>query len=108
MDSNEIIITICEELIEVKKTLLSLSLANPVSDKWVPRATLMKFLQYGNTQIAALIQNESLITTKVGKRIFILRESIETMLDRNSSQGSTAIIANEVQPSTSNRLKKLL
>ncbi|WP_276501211.1 hypothetical protein [Terrimonas pollutisoli] len=108
MDSNEIIITICEELIEVKKTLLSLSLTNPVSEKWVPRAALMEFLQYGNTQIAALIQKERLITTKVGKRIFILRESIEAMLDRNASQGSTTITANEDQPSTSNRLKKVL
>jgi hypothetical protein len=43
----------------------------------------MAWLDYGDTAMAMLEEKENLIVTKVGKRKFYLRESIEKLLERN-------------------------
>lgn len=68
---------------EIKKELIDPLPKYPVSDKWLKRSDLMAWLDYGDTAMAMLGEKENLIVTKVGKRKFYLRESIEKLLESN-------------------------
>jgi len=57
-----------------------------ISPQWLPRKDVMKFLSYGDTQMAALEKTGSLIITKVGKRKFIHRDSLNKLLEKNIQQ----------------------
>jgi hypothetical protein len=54
--------------------------------EWIPRKTLMKFFDYGDTQIRALEINYNFIVSKVGNRKFYLRDSILTLLRNKQIQ----------------------
>jgi hypothetical protein len=69
-----------KELAEINKQLKSMQLHNPLREKWMPRKEVMEFLGYGATQMAQL--EKKLITTKIGKRKFYLRNSLEHLLDQ--------------------------
>lgn len=71
------------DLDQIKKALAKFSSSSTVTDKWVSRAEVMLFLNYAPTQMAALENSGKLIVAKVGKRKFILRESLERLLDSN-------------------------
>ncbi len=55
---------------------------NTISNKWIPLAEVQKFFNYKPTQMAALLKNGLLKVAKVGKRKFILRESLEAFLEK--------------------------
>ena len=54
-----------------------------ISSNWIPRKDVMKFLSYGDTQRAALEKKGELIVTKVGKRKFFHRDSLNKLLEKN-------------------------
>ena len=83
MEQNEILLSIQRELTELKRALQYPSVKNPITDKWVSRYDAMRWLNYGPTQMAALEKSGELIVSKVGKRKFIFRTSIEKWLERN-------------------------
>ena len=57
---------------------------NYVNSKWVPLSEVQKFFNYRPTQMAALLKDETLKGAKVGKRKFILQDSIEKFLEKKS------------------------
>ena len=57
---------------------------NYVNSKWVPLSEVQKFFNYRPTQMAALLKDETLKLAKVGKRKFILQDSIEKFLEKKS------------------------
>lgn len=57
------------------------SLQKPISEKWIPLGDVMSFFKYGATQMAALLNKGELIVSKIGKRKFIHRDSLEKLLD---------------------------
>ena len=59
-------------------------LNNYVNSKWVPLSEVQKFFNYRPTQMAALLKDETLKVAKVGKRKFILQDSIEKFLEKKS------------------------
>ena len=61
----------------------SLKGASVVTENWIPLKDVMAFFDYKPTQMANLQKQEELIVAKVGKRKFILRESIERLLEKN-------------------------
>ncbi len=79
----EILQTIQQDIAELKKGLLKPVLPPTVSEKWVSRSQVMQFFNYAPTQMASLEKSGELIVTKVGKRKFILRDSITMLLDKN-------------------------
>lgn len=83
METNEILQSLKQDIAELKKALTAQGMAPSISPKWVSRKEVMAFLDYAPTQMAALEKSGEIIVTKVGKRKFILRESIEKFLDRN-------------------------
>lgn len=52
--------------------------------EWIPRKELMKYLDYGATQMAALLNSNELIVSVIGKRKFVYRESFLKLLEKNS------------------------
>jgi len=83
METNELLIQIKKDIEEIKKNISPKTSVIQVSDKWVSRGDVMAFLNYGDTQMAALEKSGGIVVTKVGKRKFIHRESIARLLDNN-------------------------
>lgn len=81
--NNQTIELVLKEVLEIKRTILCQSPATTVSEKWIPRSEVMRFFNYAGTQMAALEKTDGVVTAKVGKRIFILRESLEKLLDNS-------------------------
>jgi hypothetical protein len=88
MDTQTLLLSIQHEISLIKTALSLGSLSKTVSDKWIPRTEVMKFFNYAPTQMAALEKSEELIVAKVGKRKFILKESISNLLDKHRESNS--------------------
>jgi len=59
-----------------------------INSDWIPRSEVMRFLGYKETQMSQLISSGKLKSSKVGKRIFILKSSIEILLNGNCNLSS--------------------
>jgi hypothetical protein len=57
METPELLIQIKKEIDDLKKLIRQTSFGPAVSDKWLPRARVMEFLNYGNTQMAEFEKN---------------------------------------------------
>ena len=53
-------------------------------DKWIPLTEVQAFFNYRATQLSNLLKDSTLIVAKVGKRKFVLRESLEAFLEKKS------------------------
>lgn len=83
MEQKDLILSIQKDLAQIKQAILSTPTANEISDKWVPRQAVMAFFSYAPTQMASLENSGDLVIAKIGKRKFILKESITKLLDKN-------------------------
>ena len=70
------------ELAEIKRKLEEFEIARHF-DNWIPRRKLMEFLDYGDTQMAAIIKQGDLVVSEIGNRKFIRRDSVIKFLERN-------------------------
>ena len=52
-----------------------------VTDKWVTYEDVQKFFNYKPTQMAKQLKSKILIVARSGKRVFVLKESIERLLE---------------------------
>ncbi len=50
---------------------------------WISRKSIMEFLDYGDTQMAALLKEPALVVCEIGARKFIERKSFLKFLERN-------------------------
>lgn len=82
--SNNSLETIITELLNLKH-LIQKNDAATIAPDWIPRKDVMHFLSYGDTQMAALEKTGELIVTKVGKRKFIHKDSLNKLLEKISS-----------------------
>ncbi|MEO6230470.1 MAG: hypothetical protein ABJB11_12955 [Ferruginibacter sp.] len=73
---------ISEQLQLLQKKLDNLQ-ESPEFEGWMTRKSLMKFLNYGDTQIASLFKNGELKIAEIGNRKFISKESVLKMLEKN-------------------------
>lgn len=55
--------------------------ATSATSKWLTFQEVQQMFDYGATQMSALLRK--LIVSKVGKRKFILRESLEKLLEQH-------------------------
>ena len=79
MENQELLLQIQKDILEMKKVLQAKSQFPSVSDKWLPRSEVMRFLDYGDTQMGKFEKSDDLVITKVGKRIFILKALLEKL-----------------------------
>jgi hypothetical protein len=83
MEENELLTQLKEEISDLKKLMLSATSPPFVSDKWLPRARVMEFLDYGDTQMAAFEKSSGIVVSRIGKRKFFHRDSIEKILNNH-------------------------
>lgn len=57
------------------------SIAKSATSKWLTFQEVQQMFDYGATQMSALLRK--LVVSKVGKRKFILRESLEKLLEQS-------------------------
>ncbi len=67
MEATDLLIQVKNDIADLKKLILAASPTSPVSDKWIPRARVMEFLNYGDTQMAAFEKKDEILVAKVGK-----------------------------------------
>jgi hypothetical protein len=53
-------------------------------DKWLPLDEVKKLFNYKTTQMTALLKNKLLVVAKIGKRKFVLKESLDNFFDHYS------------------------
>jgi len=73
---------LANQLAKIEKKLEEYELARSF-DEWIPRKKLMEFLDYGDTQMAALLKNGELIVSEIGIRKFIKKDSVIRILEKN-------------------------
>lgn len=76
MGNTQLLIEIKKDIQDIKKLLSQTSLPGPVSEKWIPRAKVMAFLNYGPTQMATFEKSGDIEISRIGKRVFINRDSL--------------------------------
>ena len=70
-----------KELTDVKSILQEMKQSPEITTQWIPRAQVMQFFGYGDTQMASLEKSGSLVVAKVGNRKFVHRDSILSLLN---------------------------
>ena len=83
METQELLIQIKSDIDDLKKLIQQTSFGPVVSDKWLPRAKVMEFLNYGSTQMAAFEKNGEIDVARIGKRKFYNRDSLTKLLNNN-------------------------
>lgn len=83
MEQNEILLAIHKDIADLKKIIVPPSALSKISDKWVTLPEVMKFFGYGQTQMASLLKSDGIIVSKIGKRKFVLRQSLEDFIEKN-------------------------
>ncbi len=82
METIDILKQLQDDISHLKKNILINSVALSVSEKWIPRSRVMEFLDYGSTQMCELEKSGGLIVSKIGKRTFIHKDSLELLLNK--------------------------
>ena len=57
---------------------------NSENSKWIPLKEVMLFFNYRATQMSALLKDKTLVVAKVGKRKFVLAESLNEFLEKSA------------------------
>jgi hypothetical protein len=57
--------------------------AKSLYDKWIPKKAMMKFFDYGETQMLVLEKENGLITSKIRGRKFYCVQSILLLIEKN-------------------------
>jgi predicted nuclease with TOPRIM domain len=70
------------EVRELKSKFDSLKDSPEVVKGWIPRSVVMKYLNYGNTQISHFIKKYEIVTITMGKRIFISQKSLTDAFEK--------------------------
>lgn len=74
---------ILAKLDEIQKYMKDDPTTKSITDEWIPRQQVQKFLDYGDTQISALQKSGKVVFAKVGKRIFFQRKSLLQAIENN-------------------------
>ncbi|RYZ18276.1 MAG: hypothetical protein EOO10_25990 [Chitinophagaceae bacterium] len=83
---HESITWLIKEVAETKQ-LIEVHLTAPkITSDWIPRSEVMKFFDYGDTQMGALEKNSDLVVAKIGSRKFIERNSILRLLEKSTQK----------------------
>jgi hypothetical protein len=81
--SEKSIQTLLTEVRELKLNNGSLQESSELVKGWIPRSVVMKYLNYGNTQISQFIKKHDIATINIGKRIFISIKSLSDAFEKN-------------------------
>lgn len=74
---------ILNEIEVVKQSLLKMEANYSPVGGWLPKNTVKRFLNYGDTQLRNLEKNEMLTVSKIGHRKFYSYDSILALINNN-------------------------
>jgi hypothetical protein len=57
--------------------------ANPLYKNWIPKKVVMKFFDYGETQMRVIEKQNKLQISKIKARIFYSTESVLNLIESN-------------------------
>ena len=77
---------LAKELSDVKHLLQEMKQNPEITTAWLPRARVMAFFDYGDTQMASLEKSGRLVVAKVGNRKFIHRDSLLKLLESSTKE----------------------
>lgn len=66
---------------QLKTSIEKIELTNGIGD-WINRSQVMKFMQYGDTQMRELENSGHLTISQIGRRKFILKKSLNDFLHK--------------------------
>lgn len=87
-EQEDLLNTLLKQVAELKQVIQLKVTENRISESWVPRQEVMKYLNYGDTQMGALEKSGQITVAKVGKRKFVHRDSIVKLIENNIQQFS--------------------
>jgi hypothetical protein len=74
---------ILDELIKLRKALIRIEQGTGFLGEWLPKKTVMRFFDYGETQMRQIEKEYSLVTSKINARKFYLVSSILKLIELN-------------------------
>lgn len=77
---------VAEELSEVKKAIYYRDVCPEIRKQWIPKHELMRFLDFADTQMAAITKSHPFVTTTIGKKKFYHADSILKVLQENQHE----------------------
>lgn len=77
--------TLLSEIHIIKQSIIALGRNSIVLGKWLPKKTVMKFFDYGETQLRTLERENSIEVSKIGNRKFYSLDSILELLNNNKN-----------------------
>jgi hypothetical protein len=75
-------IDVLNVLLDINRKLENIS-ANALYNTWLPKKTVMRFFDYGETQMRQIEKEYSLVTSKIKARKFYLVSSILKLIELN-------------------------
>lgn len=83
MDINEKLSEINRDLGQIKQIVQQKYFQQNLTSNWIPIKEVMNWLNYGPTQMSHFLKSENLVVSRIGKRKFVLKESLEKLLEKN-------------------------
>ena len=74
---------IMDEISSIKSIMLHLLHNRANIEDWLPENVVMRFFNYGKTQMRSLEKRENLIISKIGNRKFYNKQSIIVLIEKN-------------------------
>jgi hypothetical protein len=72
-----------KEINLIKQSLIAIERNSSSIGDWLPRKAVMRFLDYGETQMRALEKSKKLETSVIGRRKFYNTKSIINLIEQN-------------------------
>jgi hypothetical protein len=72
------------EINQIKQLLLSVERNTSQMGDWLPKKVVMRFFDYGETQLRTLETSGEIVVSKIGRRKFYSKKSILKLLKNNN------------------------
>ena len=80
MNDNKILLN---EIQQIKNSISSIERNGSSIGGWLPKKAVMRFFDYGDSQMKTLEDNKILVVSKIGRRKFYSIESIVNLMEKN-------------------------
>ena len=80
------VITILKEIKAIKQSLLVIERNGAAIGGWLPKKAVLRYFDYGDSQLRLLEKSKEIEVSKVGRRKFYSLASIIELIDKNKQK----------------------